>query len=66
MKHTDNERLNKAKILATEALRLAELYRNEENEELQAYQLSQVEALARDVICDTGQYDSKDDVEFIK
>jgi len=66
MRHTPEERLEKANVLAKQALILEEMCKNPEtDEQMKEYQLSQVAALARDVTCDTNQYDPKEDANPI-
>ena len=60
--HTEKQRLEKAHVLATEALKLELMCRNDVSDEEKEYQLSQVAALARDVVCDTNQYDPAEDI----
>lgn len=64
--HSEKQRLEKAQILAEESLKLAELCRTDADDELKAYQLSQVEALPRDVTADTISYDDDQESKAFK
>ncbi len=62
MRHTTEQRLEKSKILAEEVLKTVERCKTEMTDKEKLYHLDQIAALASDVICDTNQYDEKEDV----
>ena len=66
MGHTERQRLEKGQTLAEQVLKAVEKCRdNDMSEDEKFYHLSQIEALARDVTADCGQYNKDDDMSFI-
>jgi len=64
MKHTIEQRLEKAEVLAKQTLILEEMCKDKDtDEQIKEYQLAQVASLARDVTCDTQQYDKSEDLD---